>query len=72
MKIKKLSEWEKERGFVAIGLNPNLPISEKDMDLISINDIKGCNHDDRIRFLELNGHKVTRENLVDNSLMPRT
>lgn len=65
---RKLSEWEKEKGFVAISLDPNKVMSEEEVNEVSRGDVRGVNHKDRVEFLTANGYKITRENLIDTSL----
>ena len=75
---KKFSEWEKEVGLFAVDVKQFNPkdeyTKEEFMTLYAENTAAfvGVSYDDRVQFLEDNGYKVTRENLLaDLSVKPK-
>lgn len=69
---KKLSDWEKTKGFIVTSENPSKSMTEEEFDSISINLKRGVDFDARTTFLEANGYEVTRENMIaDLSAKPK-
>ena len=72
---KTLEEWEKERGFLHV--DPKVDLKQKFteqeiIDLMATYDIKGVDHESRKEFLEENGYKVTRENMLNSELSAKS
>lgn len=74
----KFSELEKITGHFAVDVkkyNPNDKMTQEDFMRLSVDnpeDFVGVSYDDRVKFLEDNGYKVTRENLLaDLSAKPK-
>jgi hypothetical protein len=65
---KTIGELEKQRGVILVGANPNQKMSQEQFDAIDIKDKVGVDHKARVAFLEANGYKVTRENMINPDL----
>lgn len=68
MKSKTLSEWEVEKGVLVIDGNPKDAMTEAEFNAIDIGKKWGVDHARRIKFLEDNGYKVNRENMINPEL----
>ena len=73
-KTKTFSDWEKEKGAFANDTkkypgNKKMTESEfMDAFLGNQTEFTGVNYEDRVKFLEDNGYKVTRDNLLNPEL----
>jgi len=71
MTNKTIKELEIAYGVVVkdIKVDPNTNITVEEFEeLILTGKTVGVNHEDRVNFLQDNGYKVTRENLIDPEL----
>ena len=69
-----VTKLEKESGIIARDPNKKLPADVKTPEQLqayyfeNANDFDLVDYEPRVEFLEANGYKVTRENLIDSSL----
>lgn len=68
---KTLGDWEKEKGVIIISISPDVEMTEAEFKEIDFKLVRGVNHKDRTKFLKDNGHKVTRENMINPDLSVR-
>lgn len=64
MATKTLEEWEKEKGMMVINGDPTKKMTEEHFASIDMGDKHGVDHVNRIKFLQANGYKVTRDNMM--------
>jgi hypothetical protein len=73
--MKTLAEWEQELHILIVDADPadlEKKVAEPDAaQLMMDGKARGVNHADRIAFLKANGHKVTRENMINPNLSAR-
>lgn len=75
---KTIAEWEREKGvmFLDARKHPvNKKVTEDEfMEILqtSEGEYRGVTHDDREKWLKDNGYDVTRANMLDPDLLPKS
>jgi hypothetical protein len=72
---KSISEWEKTKGILLddvrdVALNKKIT-SDEFIELFRSRAYTYVDYDARVKFLKDNGHKITRQNLINPALAPK-